>query len=89
MDDRLIKELIKYVKDTLDIALIIKPWNDGLGLPFFLKEQYAFYQTKIMALPCILMVSKDKPDTTPALVRKHIDHLYPQTIKFLQSQKAG
>lgn len=54
MDAQLIKELIKYVKDTLDIALVIQPWNGRADLPFSLRDQYAFYQTKIMTLPCIL-----------------------------------
>lgn len=79
MDDQLIKELIKYVKDTLDIALVIQPWNGSADLPFFLRDQYSFYQIEIIALPCILIVSKDKQDATPALVRKHIDLLRPKT----------
>jgi hypothetical protein len=45
------KELKKYVQDTLDIALVIQPWNDFSDLPFFLKDQYVFYRSRIMATP--------------------------------------
>jgi DNA-binding MarR family transcriptional regulator len=81
MDDQLIKELIKYVKDTLDIALIIQQWDGRADLPFFLRDRYAFYQTKIMTLPCILMVANSKQETTPAVIRKNIDLLRPKTCK--------
>jgi len=81
MDAQLIKELIKYVKDTLDITLVIQPWNGRADLPFFLRDQYAFHQTKIMTLPCILMVANSKQETTPAVIRKNIDLLRPRTGK--------
>ena len=81
MDAQLIKELIKYVKDTLDITLVIQPWNGRADLPFSLRDQYAFYQTKIMTLPCILMVANSKQETTPAVIRKNIDLLRPRTGK--------
>jgi len=81
MDDQLIKELIKYVKDALDITLVIQPWDGRADLPFFLRDQYAFHQTKIMTLPCILMVANSKEETTPAVIRKNIDLLRPRTGK--------
>jgi hypothetical protein len=90
MGNQLIKEVIRYVKDTLAAALVIKPWNGSLGLPFFLKEQYTFYQTEIIALPCILIVAKGRQDATPALIRKHIDLLQPKAggaeIIYVQKQ---
>lgn len=90
MVNQLIKELIKYIKDTLAIDLIIKPWDGSLGLPFFLKQLYTFFQTEIMALPCILIVSKEGQDATPAMIRKHIDMLKPRTdgaqIIYIQKQ---
>jgi len=81
MDNPLIKELRKYIKNTLDITLTIQPWNDCADLPFFLKDQYTFYQTKIATTHCILMVANDKQETTPAAIRKNIDLLRPKTNK--------
>ena len=81
MNDPLIKELGKYIKDTLDITLAIQPWNDCADLPFFLRDQYTFYQTKIVTTPCILMVANDKQEATPAAIRKNIDLLTPKTDK--------
>jgi hypothetical protein len=90
MNDPLIIKLIRYVQDTLAVSLEIEPWNGGSGLPFFLKEQYAFYQTRIVAVLCILIVVKDKQDVTPALVRKHVDLLQPKAggaeIIYVQKQ---
>lgn len=79
MDNLLIKELRKYLKDTLDITLVIQPWDARADLPFFLRDQYDFYRTKIITTPCILMVANDKQNTTPAVIRKHIDLLRPKT----------
>jgi hypothetical protein len=81
MDDPLIKKLRKYIKDTLDITLVIQPWNDCTNLPFFLRDQSAFYQTEIMTIPCILMMTNDKQETTPAVIRKKIDILRQRTSK--------
>ena len=81
MDAQLIKELIKYVKDALDITLVIQPWDGRADLPFFLRDQYTFYQTNIMTLPCILMVANNKQESTPAVIRKNIDLLRPRTGK--------
>jgi len=90
MDNQLNEELIKYIKDTLAVTLVIEPWKGSLGLPFFLKEQYAFYKTEIMAIPCILIVEQGGQDATPAMIRKHIDLLQPKTggaeIIYIQKQ---
>ena len=81
MEEQLIKELKKYVQDTLDIALVIQPWNDFSDLPFFLKDQYVFYRSRIMATPCILIVANSKQEITPAVIRKNIDLLQARTGK--------
>lgn len=79
MQDQLIKELEKYIKDTLAIPLVIKPWDGQSDLPFFLRDQYDFFHTEFMALPCVFVLAKDINETTPALIRKHIDLLRPKT----------
>lgn len=81
MNNQLIKDLMKYVKDALDITLAVQPWDGRVDLPFFLRNQYTFYQTKIMTLPCILMVTNNKQETTPAVIRKNIDLLKSKTSK--------
>jgi hypothetical protein len=79
MQNQLIKELEKYIKDTLAITLVIKPWNGQSDLPFFLRDKYDFFHTELMALPCVFILAKDINEATPALVRKHIDLLRPKT----------
>jgi len=90
MQNQLIKELEKYIKDILAITLVIKPWNGQSDLPFFLRDQYDFFHTEFMALPCVFILAKDINEATPALVRKHIDLLRPKTggkeIIYVQKQ---
>jgi len=90
MQNQLIKELEKYIKDTLAITLVIKPWNGQSDLPFFLRDKYDFFHTEFMALPCVFILAKDINEATPALVRKHIDLLRPKNggkeIIYVQKQ---
>lgn len=79
MGDQFIKELIRYVHETLAISLNVEPWDAASGLPFFLKERNAFYSTRFMKRVCILMVAKNQQEETPAMIRKHIDLLEPKT----------
>jgi len=65
----------------LDITLAIQPWSGCADLPFFLRDQYTFYQTKIMTTPCILMAANDQQEATPAAIRRNIDLLKPKTDK--------
>lgn len=79
MQDQLIKELKIYIKDTLAIPLVIKPWDNQSELPFFLRDQYEFFQADFINLACVLILAKDNNEATPALVRKHINLLRPKT----------
>ncbi len=90
MKDHLIQELTRYVTDTLAVPLVIQPWDGGRDLPFFLKDQYAFYQTKLAELSCLLIIARGGQEPTPAMVRKHIDLLQPKAggaaIIYVQKQ---
>ncbi len=79
LSDQFIKELIRYVQETLAISLNVEPWDAASGLPFFLKERYVFYSTRFMKRACILMVAKNQQEETPVTIRKHIDLLYPKS----------
>jgi hypothetical protein len=57
MKNQVIEELERYVQGTLGVPLSIQPWSGGRNLPFFLKDQYAFFQAKIADLSCILIVA--------------------------------
>jgi len=72
------KELIEfehYVHNVLDLHVTTKPWPQVARLPFFLRDQYAFFETRILEAPCLLVMDQGEREPAPATVRKHLDQL--------------
>lgn len=70
--DKLLREFERYLRDTLQITVAPKEWEDVGNLPFFLRDLYTFFQLNLLNLPCLLMVARDNEGQTPATVRKQI-----------------
>ncbi len=68
-------EFEQYLKDILDLHVAATPWPKSAKLPFFLKDQYGFYETRLLEIPCLVMLDKGKKEPPPAAVRKHMDQL--------------
>lgn len=62
----------RYLKETLDIYVKPKKWEEAEKLPFFLRNLYAFFEVPILETDCLAMVAKDETEQTPATIRKHI-----------------
>lgn len=62
----------RYLKETLDICVQPKKWEETETLPFFLRNLYAFFEVPILETACLAMVAKDETEQTPATIRKHI-----------------
>jgi len=62
----------RYLKETLDIYVLPKKWEEAEKLPFFLRNLYAFFEVPMLGTHCLAMVAKDKTENTPATIRKHI-----------------
>lgn len=65
----------RYLKETLDIDVRMKKWNEAEKLPFFLRNLYAFFKVSILGTSCLVMVAKDQAEVTPATIQKHILHV--------------
>jgi hypothetical protein len=71
----LIEQLIQYLRDTLNVTLAVRPWNESRGLPFFLQDGYAYFCAELSELNLLLMVDSSDEEHPPATVRKHMDQV--------------
>lgn len=68
-------ELEHYVHNVLDLHVATKPWPQVTRLPLFLRDRYAFFETRILEAPCLVMIDQGEKEQAPATVRKHLDQL--------------
>lgn len=71
----LIDQLTKYLRDTLDVRVTGKSWEDRMALPFFLQDAYVYYHTEIYGLKLLLMVDAGHEELSPATIRKHLEQV--------------
>lgn len=67
----LIRDLTRYLKETLDVAAVPQGWNKANLLPFFLRSPYEYYQVLLLGTPCLLMLAREGQNATPAVIRNH------------------
>lgn len=70
--DNLLREFERHLKEALNITVVPKEWGDVDKLPFFLRDLYTFFQASLLNTSCLLMVSQDKEEQTPANIRKQM-----------------
>lgn len=68
--EHLTSKLTAYLHDVLGISVSVMAWNGEDKLPFFLRDQYRFYQMNMLNRSCLLMVENSEEDLTPAIVLK-------------------
>lgn len=69
--DTLIESLKQYLYETLKVTVEAYPWKGQSSLPFFLVNNYYFYEISLLGQPCLLMIYRERSDITPGIVRKH------------------
>lgn len=62
----------QHLMTTLGISTRPKPWQGAAELPFFLGEQYAFFELNLLGTPCLLMLDSSDEQSSPTTVRKHL-----------------
>jgi hypothetical protein len=67
--------LARYCLDILGVQPWTKPWKDAAMLPYFLRQDYDFYQLKLMDLNCLLAIDKRKEERPPATIQKQLAHV--------------
>ncbi|MFV1966901.1 MAG: hypothetical protein ACC628_15860 [Pirellulaceae bacterium] len=68
----------EYLNETLGIAVSPVKWTASRRLPVFLRDGYTFYQTEVLAVPCLLMSDDGEETRSPATVRKHMEQVRPK-----------
>ncbi len=77
-----------YLKESIDDNITIKPWLNKKIFPVSLRNQYNFYETKMLGTPCILVGVADE---MPAIdkIKKHmkqIEAIADRQIVFLYKE---
>jgi hypothetical protein len=85
---KFVESLKHYLKDILKADIEVKAWKQQSSLPFYLVDNYYFYETSLLETRCLLMISKEYNDATPGLIRKYcnqIQKLWESPIIYIQS----
>lgn len=70
-----LRELERYIDQTLGIKAVAGHWGKEKGLPFILKDTYEFFILNMQERQFLLMVDTQQDETSPATVRKHMEQL--------------
>lgn len=70
---KIIKEVERYLANTLEAPSNFLPWEEEISLPNFLREAYNFHQMDFLKAACLLMLAKPGTVPSPAAVKKHRD----------------
>lgn len=86
---QVLKELQRYVKQTLGVDAEPTGWDKEAGLPFFLRETYGFSRLRLLGREFLLMMDRQKSETPPASIRKHMEQirkLWPDEVIYVREQ---
>ena len=70
-----IAQLKRYMQEALGVVISPNPLGKSTRLPFFLRDFYAFFEVKLLDVPCLLMLDRGKQQQSPATIRKHMDQV--------------
>jgi hypothetical protein len=62
----------RYCLEILGVRPWTKPWKNTAMLPQFLRQDYDFYQLKLLDLTCLLAVDKNGEERPPAIIQKQL-----------------
>ena len=66
----------RYIHKTLGAEVRLAPWGEDKRLPFFLRNLYTFFEAQLLGTSCILMFDRNEQEQSPAVVRKHMNHMH-------------
>ena len=52
----MIDRLVQYLRDTLNVAVTVRRWDQGERLPVFLRDEYAYHRAKMHGVEFLLIV---------------------------------
>jgi hypothetical protein len=89
---QVLKELKQHVKQVLGVDAQLGGWDKDAALPFFLREAYGFSLLRLMGREVLLMVDRQKSETPPASIRKHMEQVqkwWPDEVVYVREQVAA
>jgi len=69
--EKIILSLKKYLEKTLGCSIQPVKWQDSGKMPFYLQDNYAFFQIRLFDRACLLMVDRGREEQTPNTINKH------------------
>ncbi len=67
-----LEQLTKYVNQTLGVKFTLTRWPDCARLAPFLRERYTFWETRLLDIPCLLMIDEGEQEQAAVVIRKHM-----------------
>lgn len=77
----------RYCLEILGVRPRTIPWKDTAMLPHFLRQEYDFYQVRLMDLNCLVAVDKNKEERAPAVIQKQLTQVrkkWNQSVIYLR-----
>jgi hypothetical protein len=65
-------QLVKYLRNTLDVTVNMGDWDGKPRLPLFLQDQYVYYRAEVCDLEFLLMIDVGGRLPAPSHVEKHV-----------------
>ncbi len=69
---RLVQQFEAYLNEVLTLQPKVNKWEGEKSLPLYLRELYAFYNTKLLDTETLLMLAKGEDEQTPATLAKQM-----------------
>ena len=73
--EEILKNLKKYLQETLDLSVKPVPWKGGAKLSFFLNDSFDFQEALVLGRNCLFVIERPGGSFTPSLVKKHLDKI--------------
>lgn len=70
-----IEKFAEFIFEDLGVQIEVKKWSDQSRLPYYLRNQYEFYKTRLLDEPLLIWIARDDQEQAPASVRKHFDRI--------------
>jgi len=84
-----LRQLEQYLDQALGVTVALTPWRDGTRLAPFLRELYGFWETRLLGVPCLLMVDAGEQEQAAAVVRKHMAQVqakWPAQVVYVRAR---
>ncbi len=72
----IIRDFEQYLSDLLGVKVASMSWDIQDSMPFFLQEQYSFYEIILMDHPYVIMINNGEDEVAPTELCKHMEKIH-------------